>query len=210
MSRRRTPRSSRGPPSRGSPSQRRTPRLRASRRTSGAARRVRRSGARAASASSKRSFSSAASVRPPLFWRPTRTRPIVRRPQSWRTRRWWRRRRRESSPTCASSGGVQSRALPVTSRGPVRDRIGLLRWRRPFRAARHSGRRWATRTPSTPQRGSSEPRSLVGHARRARRCRTTGVFRRLFIYRGALGACGGEVWGVYGKCVSLRKCRSKI
>ena len=37
--------------------------------------------------------------------------------------------------------------------GPVRGRIGLLGRHRPFRAARRFRRKWATRTPSTLQRG---------------------------------------------------------
>ena len=61
--------------------------------------------------------------------------------------------------TCGHSPRVRSGLLPHEDRasnlvGPVRSKIGLVGRRRPFRAVRHFQKKWATRTPSTLQRGS--------------------------------------------------------
>ena len=60
--------------------------------------------------------------------------------------------------TCGHSPRVRSGLLPHEDRasdlvGPVRSKKGLLGRRRPFRAVRHFRRKWATRAPSTLQRG---------------------------------------------------------
>ena len=61
--------------------------------------------------------------------------------------------------TCAGySLRVRSGLLPLEDYasnlvGPVRSKTGLLGRRRPFRAVRHFRQKWATRTPSTLQRG---------------------------------------------------------
>ena len=60
--------------------------------------------------------------------------------------------------TCGHSPMVRSGLLPHEDRasnlvGPVRSEKGLSGGRRPFRAVRHFQRKWATRTPSTLQRG---------------------------------------------------------
>ena len=52
--------------------------------------------------------------------------------------------------------------------GLVRDIIGLLGWRRPFRAVRHIGQKWTTCTPGMLYKASWVPQS-----RRARSARTS-------------------------------------
>ena len=60
--------------------------------------------------------------------------------------------------TCGRSPRVRSVLPPREDHaselvGPVRSKMGLLGRRRPFRAVRHFRQKWATRTPSTLQRG---------------------------------------------------------
>ena len=76
--------------------------------------------------------------------------------------------------TCGCSLRVRSGLLPLEDYasnlvGAVRSKMGPLGRRRPFRAVRHFGRKWATCTPSTLQRDYSDTRGRVGQARLARR-----------------------------------------
>ena len=77
--------------------------------------------------------------------------------------------------TCGCSLRVRSGLLPLEDYasnlvlGAVRSKMGLLGRRRPFRAVRHFGRKWATCTPITLQRDYSDTRGRVGQARLARR-----------------------------------------